>query len=237
MNAIRHLALATLLGVVVSPAWAQQPDIRATLEARGLPAELVADVTAAASEAMAQGLPADPLVDKAIEGWAKRVPAPRILAVIRQFRLQLFDARQAVQRGRGGEPLGTVVAAGAEAMGRGLTAEQVETIVRAAPRPESSAPGLRVAAALTAQGLTSDQAVEVVIDAMRRGHTDAQLLDLPSVARAMHARGLGPSQIGQQMLRGNPQGVGRGLGNRPSDVPPGLGPPPGKGNQGSSKRP
>ncbi len=237
MKTIRHVGLATLLAVLAAPATAQQPDIQGTLEARGLPAQLVADVTAVADEAMAQGLPADPLVDKAIEGWAKQVPAPRILAVIRQFRLQLFDARQAIQRGRPDEPLGMVVAAGAEAMGRGITAAQVETIVRAAPRPESSAPGLRVAAALTAQGLTSDQAVDIVIDAMRRGQTDAQLLDLPSVARAMHARGLGPAQIGQQMMGGNPQGVGRGLGNRPPDVPPGLGPAPGKGNQGSSKRP
>lgn len=237
MNTIRHLSLATVLAVLVTPAGAQQADVRGTLEARGLPAQLVADVTAVAVEATAQGLPAEPLVDKAIEGWAKRVPAPRILAVVQQFRLQLYDARQAMIRGGGGEPLGIVVAAGAEAMARGISAEQVETVVRAAPRPESSAPGLRVAAALTAQGLTSDQAVTIVIDAMRRGQTDAQLLDLPSVARAMHAQGLGPAQIGQQMMGGGPQGIGRGLGSRPPDVPAGLGPPPGKGNQGSSKRP
>jgi hypothetical protein len=237
MNTIRHLSLATLLVTLATPGWGQQADVRGTLEARGLPAQLVADVTAVAAEATAQGLPADPLVDKAIEGWAKRVPAPRILAVIRQFRLQLFDARHAVVGDGVGEPLGTVVSAAAEAMGRGITAEQVGTVVRAAPRPESSAPGLRVAAALTAQGLSSDQAVAVVIEAMQRGQTDAQLLDLPSVARAMHARGLGPAQIGQQMMGGGAQGIGRGLGARPPDVPPGLGPPPGKGNQNSSKRP
>ncbi|KPK05008.1 MAG: hypothetical protein AMS20_07655 [Gemmatimonas sp. SG8_28] len=206
----------------------QQPDPVEQMRTRGLPESLVAEVAQVTADATAQGLPADPLVEKAIEGWAKRVPADRIMAAIQQFRIRLQEARQALSGAGHAEPLGPVVAAAAEAMARGLGQEQVGVVVDAAPTPDAAGRGLKVAAALTAQGIGTDQAVGIVVRAMRRGQADADLLDLPSVANAMRAQGMAPGQIGQRLMQGagsaGGAGIGPGQGSRPQGVPPG-GPP------------
>jgi hypothetical protein len=226
--------------LLIPPALAgQQPDLQEQMRTRGLPDELVAQVTTVAADATAQGLPADPLVQKAIEGWAKRVPPDRILAAVRQFRLRLHDAREALMGTGHPDPLGPVVTAAAEAMGRGLERHQLGSVVDAAPSPVAAGRGLRVAAALTAQGIRADEAVAIVVRAMRQGQPDAQLLDLPSVANAMRARGMPPGQIGQRLMRGAGGAAGAGMspgqGGRPPGVPPGGPPdiPPGQKKKGS----
>ena len=220
----RRLWLLLLL-VVPQALAGQRPDLQEQMRTRGLPDDLVAQVTEVAADATAQGLPADPLVHKAIEGWAKRVPPDRILVAVRQFRLRLHDARQALVGTGHPDPLGPVVAAAAEAMGRGLEQHQVGSVVDAAPSSVAAGRGLRVAAALTAQGIGAADAVAIVVRAMQQGRPDAQLLDLPSVANAMRARGMAPGQIGQRLMQGaggaGEAGMGPGQGGRPPGVPPG----------------
>ncbi len=235
---VRRLWLLVLLSIPQALT-GQQPDLQEQMRARGLPDELVAQVTAVAADATAQGLPADPLVEKAIEGWAKRVPPDRILGAVRQFRLRLHEARDAlVDRGHP-NPLGPVVTAAAEAMGRGLQQDQVGSVVDAAPSSVAAGRGLRVAAALTAQGIGADDAVAIVVRAMRQGQPNAQLLDLPSVANAMRAQGMAPGQIGQRLMQGAGGAAGAGMspgqGGRPLGVPPGGPPdiPPGQKKKGS----
>jgi hypothetical protein len=206
----------------------QQPDPVEQMRTRGLPESLVTEVAVVAADATAQGLPADPLVEKAIEGWAKRVPPDRIIGAIHQFRIRLQEARQALTGTGHPDPLGPVVAAAAEAMARGLGQEQVGVVVDAAPTPDAAGRGLKVAAALAAQGIGTEQAVGIVVRAMRRGQGDTDILDLPSVANAMRAQGMAPGQIGQRLMQGAGSnagaGAGPGHGSRPSGVPPG-GPP------------
>jgi hypothetical protein len=199
------LAAAPLLAAPASLA-AQRVDIATRMEARGLPSDLAAQVVAIAAGASAHGVPEGPLADKAIEGWAKHVPSPRIVAAVRSFADRMGVAVQAVRGGGLQSPPGQVVAAAAEAMGGGLGADEVRAIVRAAPNPTAAGPGLSVVAALTAQGLASHQAVAIVVGAMHSRRSVADLLDLPSVARAMRDQGMSASEIGEHILNGDGDG-------------------------------
>jgi hypothetical protein len=223
---------AALAALPLQSARAQQGELRTQLTARGLPADLVDGVAAVAADAAARGLPTAPLADKALEGWAKRVPSARIVSVVQQFAGRMVEARDAVRTAGAATPSGDVVAAAAEAMNRGMSAAQVGDVVRAAPASPSAAPSLRVAAALSAQGMQMEQAVSVVARAMHDGRAVEQILDLPSTMRAWQAQGMAPPEIGRRMLAGAPGGSGmRGPGGlRPEGAPggPGAGPPPGR---------
>lgn len=229
MKAIRLLLVAGAVAALPPVLAAQQGSVEARLTARGVPADLAREVQAIATDAAARGVPADPLADKAIEGWAKHVPAARITAAVRLFAQRMAEAGAAVRDAGLRAPPGAVVAAAAEAMGGGLKAEEIRSVVRAAGAAEVAAPGLSVAAALTAQGLASKQAVTIVVDAMHRRRPMSQLLDLPSVARSMHDQGMSAGEIGDRLMPhhggddagGGGDGEHRGnKGDRPPTVPP-----------------
>lgn len=228
MTAMRGGWLAACLLVAPAALTAQAAGVEQRLEARGVPAGLAREVAAIAASATARGVPEGPLADKAIEGWAKQVPAPRIVTAVRRFAEEMASAREAV-RGAGIEaPSGPVIAAAAEAMRGGMRAEQVRSVVQAAAAADLAAPGLSVAAALAAQGLGGDQAVKIVVTAMRNHQSMADLLDLPSIARAMHDQGLSPGDIEHRILDGGYGGDHDGRrtgdhGDRPPLVPPSTG--------------
>ncbi len=222
------LAAAFAIAMPAAPV-AQQADVVARLVARGMPADLAAQVKAIADDAAPRGVPAGPLADKAIEGWAKHVPPARIVAGLRQFAGRMAEAGEAVKSGGVAAPSGAVIAAAAEAMEGGLAREQVGTVVRAADGADVVAPGLSVAAALAAQGLGTKEAVAIVVDAMHHRRPMSQLLDLPSLARAMHQEGMSPGEIGHRLMppHGDDDGSGTGRDGeggktRPPVVPPGV---------------
>lgn len=234
MTARAMVVAAAFLALPVGLA-SQEPGVRRQLEQRGLPAELAAQIEAIAADATAQGLPTSPLSDKAIEGWAKHIPPARIETAVRQLSRQMAQARESL-RGAGIEvPVGLVVAAAAEAMDRGINAEQVGAVLGATPDVELARHGLRVAGALVAQGLPTQEAIDVVIGTVRRGGRLPDLLDLPSTAQAMRAQGMTAAQIGQRMLEG--AAPGHGVGSRPGVVPPGMGSPESPPGRGRQRRP
>jgi hypothetical protein len=208
---------------------AQEGGVAARLTARGLPAELAQQVQRIATDAAAQGVPAGPLADKAIEGWAKHVPADRIVSAVRLFAGRMAEAGAAVRSAGIQAPSGGVIAAAAEAMGGGLQVDEIRTVVRAAGTAEEASPGLSVAASLAAQGLGTKQAVMIVVDAMQHRRPMSQLLDLPSVARSMHEQGMSPGEIGERLLpRHGEEGPGGDRHGDRNDRPPGVPPGPGR---------
>jgi hypothetical protein len=238
---VRRFAVVMALTLLSAPARAQDADVRAQLTARGLPSELSDQVAAIAAEAAARGIPTGPLLDKAIEGWSKHVSDVRIVGAVRLLSGRLADAREAVLAAGLASPSAEVVAAAAEAMGRGIGEGQVGAVVRAARAPAAAAPGLSVAAALVAEGLPSDQAVAVVVDAMRAGRPISQILDLPSTARAMESQGMTPGDIGREMLHGEGRHDeahrGGERGGRMPDLPPPPGVRPPRRGRGGPGRP
>ena len=224
-HGVRMLVLVALMAAPGSLA-AQEGSVTTRLTARGLPADLAQQVQRIASDAAAQGVPSGPLADKAIEGWAKHVPAERIVSAVRQFAGRMAEAGAAVRGAGLASPPGSVVASAAEAMGGGLRADEIRTVVRAAGTAEQASPALSVAASLAAQGIASKQAVTIVVDAMQRRRPMSQLLDLPSVARSLHEQGMSPGEIGDRLLPRHgddgPGGERHGdKNNRPPGVPPG----------------
>lgn len=230
-HGMRTLVLVALMAAPGSLA-AQDGSVAARLTARGLPADLARQVERIAFDAAAQGVPAGPLADKAIEGWAKHVPTERIVSAVRQFAGRMAEAGAAVRGGGLQSPPGSVVASAAEAMGGGLAADQIRTVVRAAGTAEEASPALSVAASLAAQGITTRQAVTIVVDAMQHRRPMSQLLDLPSVARSLHDQGMSPGEVGDRLLphhgedgHGEEGQGGERHGDRngrPPGAPPGL---------------
>ena len=97
MRTIRAALVAA--GLLAAPGLmvAQGGGVEGRLTARGVPADLAHQVAAIAADATARGVPDGPLADKAIEGWAKQVPADRIVAAVHRFVDQMVSARDAVR--------------------------------------------------------------------------------------------------------------------------------------------
>ena len=223
------LGMCGALATAAVPAAAQEPGIGEQLVARGAPADFANQVAQIVASARADALPTAPLESKALEGWAKRdrVPPERVLAVLQQLVGRLEQGRNVV-RDVGFDASPPVVAGAAEALGRGLTAEQIREVVRSAPDPAAAGTGLTVAASLAAQGLPAAAAVRAVSDAYRSGRGPEEVLEFPSTVADATARGERMADIGQRIMQGGmlaPPGGGAGgagsggQGGRPPGMP------------------
>lgn len=175
----RRLLLALIL-VTAGPLAAQS----------GTPSRLAGRVPAAALPAIdslivaavAESLPSEPLVQKALEGSAKGIPADRLVQGVRRGLLQLRQARILVGRAVPGEPPPEGhVAAVAAALARGLPPSIVERLLTAAPHePPGSA--LHAAADLLAHGFNADSATDLLVAAHNKGLYGVRLLDVAVAA-------------------------------------------------------
>lgn len=217
---MRRVVLLLVIGLAVLAAQAEaQVDARSILQARGAPASFANAVQTIVDSALSQGLPTDPIVTKALEGWAKRgmVPPARVVDVLNGLVVQLADGRDAtVAAGLDPAP-GRIVAAAAEALTRGLSPEQVRGVIESAPAPDAAETGLMVAASLAAQGLSPGDASQAVGRAFQEGHRPEHVMELPSTVADLLSRGIPMSDVARQILSG---GGPPGQVGRPGNVPP-----------------
>jgi hypothetical protein len=218
------MVLLAALGMTRTAA-AQAPDVRAELAARGAPPAFVDRAGATIDAARAQGLPPGPLVDKVLEGWAKHVPTPRVFAVLEQVRARLVEGRAAAVRGGMPDPPAAVVVGAADALGRGMSPDDVRTLVASAASAPQAAAGLTVAASLCAQGLDRAAAMRAVQESYRGHATADELFELPSAVAEMTGRGISMPDIARRIMQGGglPPVMGGPGGGRPGSVPPGRG--------------
>ena len=222
------LALAVLaVGLCATlPSAAHSQDVRTQLLDRGADIGFANQVAEIVDNARAEQLPTEPLVSKALEGWAKRarVPQGRVITALNQSVARLRMGRE-IGLAAGMDTLpGPVVSAAADAIGRGMSREQVGQVLGSANGPDVAATGLTVAAALVAQGLEADAAVRVVGDAFRNERPPEEILEFPSSLTGLRARGQEMSEIARQIMQGgglpSPTAPGMGgRGNRPQGVP------------------
>ena len=227
---MKRLLMVSVLCLLPAALAGQQraaTDFRAELIARGVSAEFAGSAAVIADSAAAKGLPARPILDKAVEGWGKQVAAARIIVTLRELSARLERTRGELSASGEQDVDGETLAAAAQARFRGIHADNVSRIVAVQAPRASVIAGLQVAGALAGQGLDQGTSARLVVESLRRGRTVAQMLDLPAAARALAAAGASTTQVGQQLLQGLDAGVtvtGRGqVGvTVPPVLPPGL---------------
>jgi len=185
-----RVRLALALGLAAAPLTAQNgnPRLAGRVPAAALPA-----IDSIIATAVAESLPTEPLVQKALEGGAKNVPAARLVNGVRRGLLQLRAARVIVARAVPGQPPpeGHVAAVSA-ALARGLPAPIVERLLTVAPN-EAPGPALHAAADLIAHRFDPDSAADLLVDAHNKGLRDGRLLDVAVAADHELQRGGGRS--------------------------------------------
>jgi len=153
---------------------------RPPLEARLDPQTLVA-VRAIVDSARGDSVPSRVLEDKALEGVAKRVPAARIVAAVRQLFADLRDARALLRSAAPGAPLaeGEIVAA-ADARRRGVPAADVLALRNHVAVATPLAVAFTVLGDLVQRGVAADQAREVIEELMSAGVPAQQVAEIPA---------------------------------------------------------
>ncbi len=217
-----------LSGFLTSALATQQADLRSRLVERGAAPAFAQQIAQVAAQARAEGLPVEPLADKAFEGLAKGVSAEGILPVVQGLADRLRAGRAVAVLAGLSRPPGAVVAAAAEALGRGIERGDIVDVLRAAPAPEAGSIGLTVAASLVAQGIEPREATRAVEVAYREGHSAQEVLELPSVTSSWLAEGVQLPEVLKRIREGQglPFPPGRGAATmRPPGLRPGTGPP------------
>lgn len=196
------LLLSTLLVLPVSavPAGEARAQERPSAEADAEPAaaarvrerfdpESARRILAAADAAARAGAPRELVYQKALEGAAKGVPTPRIVAAVETF-------AERVARGAGllgGRAAESEVSSAAEALERGVPAEHVRALSRDVSGGSLSV-ALLVLADLVELGVPAAEARAVVSEALRTERGDRGLLELESRIRGMVRRGATPAE-------------------------------------------
>jgi hypothetical protein len=211
-----RLAVTLLLGATLARGLAAQA-VQARLDGRVSP-EVQRAVQVIAADAVAHGLPVDPLVQKAIEGAAKGVPNDRVIAAVRALAGRLGESMAAVREAGVAAPGGDVVEGGADALNAGFSGRQVSDLVRVSRPPHDPALTLRVAATLAALGVPTKQALQLVQGMISANRSPSDLLTLPGQVQAGVARGATPAQAAAGLARA---AGGTPPGRLPDWVPPG----------------
>lgn len=175
-----RLVLAALL--LAAAPLAAQTAVGSTRLAGRVPAAALPAIDSIIAAAVAESLPSEPLVQKALEGSAKGIPADRLVSGVRRGLLQLREARVLVTRAVPGQPPpeGHVAAVSA-ALARGLSPAIVERLLTAAPN-EPPGPALHAAADLVAHRFNPDSAADLLVAAHNKGLRGVRLLDVATAA-------------------------------------------------------
>lgn len=183
-----------------------------------VPQAIIPVVEGLADSAVARGLPVAPIVNKALEGAVKGVPADRIVIAVRTVFAQLDRSADAL-RGAG-VTTPEAIEAGAFAIAAGLDSNDIATVARSADRGHPATTALQVLATLTAMGVPRGQGVGLVQATIRSGQPVADLESLPSRVQARVSHGIPPAQAAAGLERAanahaapKPHGQGKEHGN------------------------
>lgn len=228
------------LAAAVVPLAAQEGDPRLDRIRAELPEPAAEQIQARIEEARTAGLPVEALLDKAVEGIAKRIPAPRIAGAVDQLAQELERARDLLRDGVPAPP--TDVAAVADAMRRGVPESAIRRLAERAGPEEPTALAVHTMGDLMDRGVPADQAVAVLEAWRGRGARRTELRELSGAVERLIQQGVLPGQaaaaVADHMRRAAGQGPGPGPGGGQGPgmmmegtppIPPGTGPPEDRG--------
>jgi hypothetical protein len=130
-------------------------------------------VEAVVRSARGEGLPTEPLVQKALEGSSKGAPGPRIVSAVEGMLADLRRARGALGRSAADNE----VVAAAAALRAGATPAMVSEMQRVGPHRRVAVP-LAVFTDLVAGGMAVETAWRSVAELAERGGDEQEFLDL-----------------------------------------------------------
>lgn len=161
-----------------------------------------AEVTALVDSARSLGIPTEPVVDKALEGAAKRAPNDRIIIVVRSRFRELVAARGALGSGA----LEAEVIAAADALHAGASAQVITALRTRRPNVPLTIP-LAVLADLIARGVPADTASSAILALATKPATDAEFATLRDDVERDIAKGVPPAITTAVRTRGVPPGA------------------------------
>lgn len=167
-----------------------------------LDSKVQARVGALLDSARTLGIPTEPVVDKALEGAAKRAPNERIINVVRSRFNELVAARAAL----GGGAMDPEIIAAADALHAGASAQVITALRVQRPNVPLTIP-LAVLADLIARGVPPDTASTAVLALAKTPSTDAQFAALRDEVERDIAKGVPPAIAPSARTRGLPPGA------------------------------
>ncbi|MFI5257726.1 MAG: hypothetical protein ACHQRK_10755 [Gemmatimonadales bacterium] len=166
IRSARGLAIVTLAVAALAPAGAQDPRLGYQLDAPSRTA-----ITAILDSAAAQGIPREPLMEKVLEGTAKGVDGPRIVAAVRTLALEMASVHRA---------LGTVasvdeIKAAASAMHAGVPAVELGKLKKQSGLRRSLTLPFTVLGDLISRGVPVEAGVNAIRSLVGAGAKDADI--------------------------------------------------------------
>jgi hypothetical protein len=218
-----------LILLLALPNVALAQDTRMERIRQAFPPDAVAQIETIIVDAEAAGIPTEPLLDKALEGAAKRVPTDRVIAAVTSYSQSLAESRSLV----GVDHDAAAVVAGADALRRGVQPQTVRSLASASTG--GLAVPLVVLGDLIEAGVPQLEAYAVVEGALAQQHGPDEMLAIPGAVRRLMRDGQSASQaagaVGNAIGHGKFKDVvgphGRAGASPPKGppVPPGSGPP------------
>jgi len=202
---VAALLLATSLVGQASSAQAVAID-PATRLREVLPPDVAQRILARIADARAGKLPAEALENRALKFAAKGVAPLDIERSVNEQAQRMTVARDAIARGRAGQPRHDEIEAGAEAIRKGVDGAAVSRLAKSAPPRRALAIPLFVIGSLADRGLTSDEALERVLDRLEANASDAELERMSGEVPVKASRG---NAYGREKARPNRAGGNR----------------------------
>ena len=171
--------LVTLLLAAAAPLGGQ--GTRSRLAGRVPPASLTA-LDSILRAAGIEGLPTEPLIQKALEGGAKGARTDHIVEAVGASASQLRSARALLRQAGESQPTDAAeITTVAAALSRGVSPQLVERLAAVLPG-EPTGPGLHAVADLVGHGFTEDSSVDLIVKAAGQGLRGLRFLDVAAVA-------------------------------------------------------
>ena len=174
----RALSLAGGIGPIAAALLAAQG--RPALEAR-LDRETGAAVRAIIDSAGRDSVPSRPLENKALEGAAKRVPPPRIIAAVHQLFLELREALALLRASAPDDPIsdGQIIAV-ADVRRRGVPAAELSALRRHVPATAPLVVSFTVMGDLVQRGVPAAEARRVIERLITAGAASREIAEVPA---------------------------------------------------------
>ncbi|MGH7712965.1 MAG: hypothetical protein ACREOG_16865 [Gemmatimonadaceae bacterium] len=190
MRHVRHLAWVSALAIAATAGAQETANERL---AGRLDSSTRDQVVALVDSLKSEGLPTEPIVDRALEGAAKRADGSRIVSVVRSFAMHLRVARTVL----GPATTQREIIAGANALKAGIKSEEL-TRVRASREGGRYAVAFDVLTGLKNRNVPNDTAVRVIGTLVKLAANDQQYVTLLDQIERAIAAGTPPAVAASQ---------------------------------------